>query len=109
MKKRRLYLYEIVEEPILSYPAWYILSTALAKDENLQESLRAIHTMNFEAYHYPRVSSEIFTTLQSGCYPIYKEHYVVGYFGGKVMYLESSGWKKMPLSKESFDMQNWLV
>ncbi len=109
MKKVRLYLKDIIEDPIVSYPAWYMLTPYLAKNENLKESLRAIHSMAFESYHYPNSPEEIFTVFSSGYFPIYKERYVVGYFGAKMMYLESSGWRQMALTKDSFDMQNWLL
>ena len=47
--------------------------------------------------------------MHSGMFPIYKEKYIVGYFGQKLMYLESHGWKSMPATEEIFKMENWLV
>ena len=40
---------------------------------------------------------------------INKENYVVGYFGQKLMYLEASGWKSLPVTREFFFPGNWLV
>jgi len=42
-------------------------------------------------------------------YPIYKEMHVVGYFGGKMMYLDANGWRGMPCTKDVFNMENWMV
>ena len=109
MKKLRLYLHELLDDPVVTYPAWYLLSPKLHRDENLRETLRNIHRMDFSAYAHPRDPSEIFTVMRGGDYPIYLEKYAVGYFGGRVMYLESGGWKSMPLSEEAFDMSNWLL
>ena len=109
MKKLRLYLHELLEDPVVTYPAWYLLSPRLHRDENLRETLRSIHRMDFSAYAHPAEPSEIFSTLRAGTYPVYLEKYAVGYFGGRVMYLESGGWKSMPLSEEAFDMHNWLL
>jgi len=47
--------------------------------------------------------------FDSGTFPIYKEKYIVGYFGNKMMYLESYGWKGMPATADIFKLENWLV
>lgn len=109
MKKLRLYLHELLDDPVVSYPAWYLLSPKLHRDENLRETLRKIHAMEFDSLAHPAEPSEIFSALRRRSYPIYLEKYAVGYFGGRVMYLESGGWKSMPLSEEAFEMANWLL
>jgi len=107
--KERLYISDFIENPIITYPAYYLLSKNMHKNEMLQATLEAIHTIEFLNYHQPKEYSEIFALLDSGQFPIYKEHYAVGYFGGRVMYLESYGWKSMPMTKDAFAMENWLV
>ncbi|WP_456393208.1 hypothetical protein [Nitratifractor sp.] len=109
MKKERLYLYDFLEEPVVNYPAWYLLSPKLCRDENLRETLRAIHRMEFSAYAAPRSFEELFSAFRSGLYPIYRERYAAGYFGRRVMLLESGGWKSLPLSEEASILENWLI
>ncbi len=41
--------------------------------------------------------------------PTPQYHHIVGYFGGKMIYWESQGWKRMPATKELFEMEHWLV
>jgi len=109
MKKERLYLYDLLEDPLVSYPAWYLLSPKLHRDENLRETLKAIHSMDFAPYAYPENFDDLFAAFAAGFYPIFREKYATGYFGGKVMFLESGGWKSMPLSREAFELENWLI
>ena len=109
MKKSRLYLHELLEDPAVSYPAWYLLSPRLHRNENLHETLRAIHSLDFAPYRHPENPEEIFAALRAGSFPIFRERYAAGYFGGKVMVLESGGWKSLPVNEESFGMQNWLI
>jgi hypothetical protein len=49
------------------------------------------------------------TMFDSGNFPLYKEKYIIGYFGCKMMYLESNGWKRMPATADIFNLENWLV
>ncbi|WP_456432524.1 hypothetical protein [Nitratifractor sp.] len=109
MKKERLYLYELLEDPAVSYPAWYLLSPRLHRDENLRETLRAIHSTTFTPYHHPETLSELFDAFHSGIYPIYKESYAAGEFGGRVMLLEGKGWKSLPFGEEACKPENWLI
>ena len=51
----------------------------------------------------------IFEAFDRGGFAIYKERYVVGYFGAKMMYLEVQGWKVMPVTRDIFSLDNWLV
>ena len=108
-KKERLYITDILPEPPIEYPAYYILSQALIKNEMLHQSLIDIHSYEFNYYKIPKGFDDIFNSISSGCFPIYKERYPVGYFGGKLMYLESYGWKAMPCNKDIFKLENWLV
>ena len=109
MKKLRLYLHELLDDPAVHYPAWYLLSPKLHRDENLREALRALHRMDFDGYEHPGELPEIFSAFRMGQYPIYRERFVAGYFGGRVMLLESSGWKTLPFSEEGCDPENWLI
>jgi hypothetical protein len=47
--------------------------------------------------------------LNYGGFPLYKEKYIVGYFGNKMMFLESNGWKGLPCTADVFEVGNWLV
>ena len=108
-KKERLYVYDIVKDPAVTYPMYYNVSKALHEDEVFHDALRAVHMCDF-SYYAPAVSGEeIFSTIHGAGFAIYKEQYVVGYFGGKLMYLESAGWKGLQATEEIFKMENWLV
>jgi len=108
-KKERLYVSDLVEEPIVSYPAWYLLSAPMRKNEFLLDALTALHSYDFRHYEVADSHEAIFAAFGQGRFAIYKEKYAVGYFGGKVMYLESNGWKSMPVTQEVFLLQNWLI
>ena len=108
-KKERLYVTELIEEPSVAYPAYYVLSNSMLKNEMLHYALIVLHTLDFEHYEHPASYNDIFSMFSGGMYPIYKEMYVVGYFGGKMMYLESAGWKGMPCTQDVFKMENWMV
>ncbi len=108
-KKERLYISELVEDPSVTYPSYYVLSNSMMKNEMLHYALIVLHTLDFEHYEHPASYDDIFSMFLGGMYPIYKEMYVVGYFGGKMMYLESAGWKMMPCTQDVFKMENWMV
>ncbi len=108
-KKERLYISELLEDPAVTYPSYYLLSLSMAKNEILHTSLIALHSFDFTYYEIPKNHEDIFAMLHSGMFPIYKEKYLVGYFGNKMMYLESNGWKGMPSTEDIFKMENWLV
>ena len=108
-KKERLYISDIVDDPAVTYPSYYLLSRSMHGNEMLHAALEAIHQMEFENYREPKAHEEIFRLLHSGQFPIFKARYAVGYFGGRVMYLEANGWKSMPMTEEAFGMENWLI
>ena len=81
----------------------------MLKNEMLNEAIISLHSFNFSHYTHPKNHSDIFAMLHTGTFPIYKEKYVVGYFGGKMMYLGSNGWKGMPSTEDLFKFENWLV
>ena len=108
-KKTRLYVSELLSDPAVAYPAYYILSSSMSSNEMLLTALEALHSFDFRYYETPRSHKDIFVMFDAGTFPIYKEKYIVGYFGGKMMYLESHGWKGMPATAEIFEMENWLV
>jgi len=47
-KKERLYVTELVEDPSVSYPAYYVLSNSMLKNEMLHYALIVLHTLDFE-------------------------------------------------------------
>ena len=108
-KKERLYICDIIEDPAVTYPAYYLLSLSMHANDMLKSALIALHSFDFEYYETAKSYEDIFTMFSSGIFPIYKEKYIVGYFGNKMMYLESNGWKGMPLTEDVFKMENWLV
>jgi hypothetical protein len=108
-KKERLYVTDLVDEPLLAYPNYYMLSYGMRKNEMLHDAIIALHTFDFKHYKRPISYEAIFEAFDRGGFAIYKERYVVGYFGGKMMYLEMHGWKTMPVTRELFTLDNWLV
>lgn len=108
-KRERLYISQLLENPSVTYPSYYSLSPKMIKNEMLHTALIILHSLDFDYYQHPNSYEDIFTMFSSGTYPIYKEMYVVGYFGGKMMYLDTSGWRGMPCNKDVFKMDNWLI
>jgi len=108
-KKVKLYISELLDDPAVAYPAYYVVSTAMHKNEMFHASLIALHSFDFSYYEVAKTYDDIFAMFHSGTFPLYKEKYIVGYFGNKMMYLESNGWKGMPATADIFKMENWLV
>ena len=108
-KKERLYLSDIVSQPAITYPSYYTVSKSLYENEIFRDTLVALHMADFAYYKRADSSSDIFKSIRAGGFVIYKEQYVVGYFGGKLMFLESHGWKSLPATEEIFMVENWLV
>ena len=108
-KKERLYISDIIENPPITYPMYYVVSSFLKDDEMLHAALFAIHLNEFDNHKIPDNISEVFSSLSCGTYPIYKEQYVVGEFAGRLMYLESAGWRSMVVTKDVFEVNNWLI
>jgi hypothetical protein len=108
-KKERLYVSELLEDPAVSYPSYYVLSQSMYNNEILRSTITALHSFDFAFYERPKSFKDIFAMLHSGSFPIYKEKYIIGYFSNKMMYLEASGWKGLPATEELFDLENWLV
>jgi hypothetical protein len=108
-KKEKLYISELLDNPAVAYPAYYVVSLSMLKNEMLHSALMALHSFDFSYYEIAKSFDDIFAMLHSGTFPIYKEKYIVGYFGNKMMYLESNGWKGMPATEDIFKMEHWLV
>lgn len=108
-KKERFYICDLLENPAVPYPSYYVLSMSMHKNEMLQTAMIALHSFDFSYYEKAKSYEDIFAMFHSGTFPIYKEKYIVGYFGNKMMYLESNGWKGMPATEDLFKMENWLV
>jgi len=108
-KRERLYICDLLEDPAVSYPSYYLLSSSMHKNEMLHAALIALHSFDLSYYEIPKNFEDIFAMFHSGTFPIYNEKYIVGYFGGKMMYLESNGWKGMPVTEALFKLENWLV
>lgn len=108
-KKEKLYISDLIHDPAMPYPAYYTLSTSLHQNEMLHAALMALHSFDLSDYQKAKNHQEIFNMLHSGSFPIFKEKYVIGYFGNKMMYLESNGWKALSATQEIFKLGNWLV
>ena len=107
-KKERLYISELIDDPALTYPSYYTLSNYQHKNEFLQDVIISLHNADMSNYKTPKNFDEVFRAL-SGGFAIYKEYYIVGFFGGKMMYLEPNGWKSMSVTEGIFELRNWLV
>ncbi len=108
-KKERLYVYDLLPNPVITYPMYYNVSHTLHENDIFHDALIAVHLCDFSDYQRPEYGNAIFQSLYNGGFVIYKEQYVVGYFGGKLMYLESSGWKGLQATEDIFNMDNWLI
>lgn len=108
-KKEKLYISDLVKNPTITYPSYYLLSQSMLKNENLLSTIEALHSFNFKFFSTPKSYQSLFASLDSGLFAIYKENYIVGYFGAKLMYLEPNGWKSMRVTKDIFNMDNWLI
>ena len=108
-KKERLYLSDILEDPAITYPSYYSVNKALHENEMFLDAIVAVHSCDFKHYVVPVEGAEIFASIGRGSFVIYKEQYVVGFFGGKLMNLEPSGWKGLQATEDIFKMENWLV
>jgi hypothetical protein len=108
-KKEKLYISELLEDPAVTYPSYYVLSHSMINNELLQHAIIVLHSFDFEHYQHPNSHEDIFAMFAGGMFPIYKEQYIVGYFGGKMMFLDSAGWKKMSCTEDIFKLDNWLV
>lgn len=93
----------------MTYPSYYVLSEKMSKNEFLQSAIISLHSFDFSNYKTPKTYQDIFDTFAYGGFVIYKENYIVGFFGQKMMYLESNGWSRMLISEDIFKMENWLV
>jgi len=109
MKKDKIYITELIDNPVVTYPMTYIVSIKLVANEFLKDALVAIHSFDFDHYKHPASWHEIYNSLNSGGFAIYKERYAVSEFGGKLMYLEGTGWSSMRVTSDIFDMRFWLV
>ena len=88
-KKERLYICDLLDDPAVAYPAYYLLSASMFKNEMLQTALISLHAFDFSYYERPKNHEDIFAMLHSGTFPIYKDKYIVGYFGTKPLWTES--------------------
>jgi len=108
-KKERLYISTLIDDPVVSYPSYYTLSKSMLKNEILLATIEDLHRFDFKFYNRPKHYKDIFNIFANGSFAIYKEKYIVGYFGGKLMYLEANGWKSMPVTEDVFNLDNWLI
>jgi hypothetical protein len=108
-RKEKLYITDLLDNPVVCYPSYYTLSVSMSKNEMLHSAIIALHSFDFTYYETPKSFEAIFKMFDSGSFPLYKEKYIVGYFGAKMMYLERNGWKGMPVTADIFNLDNWLI
>ncbi len=108
-KKERIYITELIKDPPVTYPMYYTVSSSLKDNDIFLDILRAVHLSDFRDFKKPQSASDIFAVFGYGAFAVYKEQYVVGYFGGRLMYLESAGWKSLAVTEDVFDLEQWLV
>lgn len=109
MKKEKIYITELIENPQMTYPMTYTVSSVMAKSDELKCVLVAIHSFEFANFSHPVTWLDIYIAIDSGSFVIYKERYAVSEFGGRLMYLEAGGWSSLNVTRDSFDMRFWLV
>lgn len=108
-KKEKLYVNELLDTPLITYPSYYVLSSQMTKNEFLHNAIIALHNLDFKYYEMPQNFEKIFETFSAGSFAIYKETYIIGYFGEKMMVLEANGWRSMPVVRDIFTLEHWLV
>ena len=108
-KKERFYISELLPDPAISYPSYYVLNEKTAKNEFLHSAIIALHSFDFSNHHNPKTYQEIFDTFAYGGFIIYKENHIVGFFANKMMHLETNGWTRMLVTEDIFKLENWLV
>jgi hypothetical protein len=108
-KKEKLYITELIKDPPITYPMYYIVSSHLKENELFHSALFAVHLGEYENHQHPKNATELFSAFSSGTFAIYKEQYIVSQFGGRLMYLESAGWKSMQVTEDIFDLNQWLI
>jgi hypothetical protein len=108
-KKEKLYVNTLLESPQITYPGYYNVSSKMLNNDYLHSAIIALHSMDFYHYELPNSFEKIFETFAIGAFAIYKEQYIVGYFGEKMMYLEANGWRAMPVNRDIFNLSHWLI
>lgn len=108
-KKEKLYVKDLLDAPVITYPAYYSVSSSMLNNDYLHSAIITLHSMDFHHYGVPERYEKIFEAFSSGAFAIYKEQYIVGYFGDKMMYLEANGWHAMPATIGLFSLEHWLV
>lgn len=108
-KKEKLYVNELLEAPLVTYPGYYNVSSKMLKNDYLHSAIIALHSMEFDHYAVPASFEKLFETFAIGAFAFYKEQYIVGYFGEKMMYLATNGWRAMPVNRDIFSLEHWLV
>ena len=109
MKKSRLYLYDITENALITYPAWYLVSDKYKKDESFIDTLKILHESRTDDFPHPKSLDELLSSFKSGFYPIFKDNYLTAMITSQVYYLQSSGWKSLPVTEDIFDLMNWKL
>ncbi len=106
--KKRVYISDIVADPVIILPPYYTVSQKLIENEMLLYAIESLHSYSFENYYNPKNYDELFKAFDAGGFPIYKERYIVANFS-RLMYLESNGWRSMVATEDIFKMENWLI
>ncbi len=109
MKKERLYIHTLIDDPVLTYPAYYLLSAYQHTNETLKSTIIALHSGELDSYTTPSDYKEIFSVLGRGEFALFKENYIIGHFGNRLMYLASDGWHGMSVTEDTFEMENWRI
>ncbi len=62
-KKERLYISDLLGNPAVPYPSYYVLSTSMHKNEMLQSAIIALHNFDFSYYETARGYEGLFNIL----------------------------------------------
>ncbi len=109
VNKQRIYIADLIDDITISTPTYYLVSNYLSKNENFLYTLKALHSYKFDNFYYPKSFEDLFKYLKSKYFAIYKEKYILGLFKGKLMYLESNGWKSLTPIEDIFKLENYLI
>ena len=109
MKKSRLYLYDITDDALITYPAWYVVSDRYKKDELFIDTLKILHQAKTDEYPHPNSYDELLSSFKAGFYPIFKDSYLTAMIASKVYYLQSSGWRALSVTEDIFNLLNWRL
>ncbi len=86
-------------------PAW------VAKNDDFIEILKDVISSNVvdDKYIEPKSFAELFISLRGQNYAVFQERFVVCLTQGRLAYLTNSGFSKVSVSEDIFELSSWRV